>query len=63
MADEPNRQELIEGVQQWMDRFWEKVQKTDDHWLWTGALDKYGYGVFGTDPASERREQRGSFAG
>lgn len=46
MADEPTRQELIDGVTQWMDRFWKKVQKTDDHWLWTAALDRYGYGVF-----------------
>lgn len=26
-------------------RFWEKVQKTDGCWLWTGAKDKDGYGL------------------
>ena len=27
-------------------RFWSKVQKTDECWLWTGALDRAGYGRF-----------------
>lgn len=27
-------------------RFWSYVQKTDTCWLWTGALDETGYGVF-----------------
>lgn len=27
-------------------RFWSKVQKTDTCWLWTGSLDRYGYGRF-----------------
>lgn len=26
-------------------RFWERVQKTDTCWLWTGALHSAGYGV------------------
>lgn len=26
------------------DRFWPKVDKTDDCWLWTGALNSTGYG-------------------
>lgn len=26
------------------DRFWSYVTKTDTCWLWTGALDAYGYG-------------------
>lgn len=29
------------------DRFWEKVDKTGDCWLWTGACKANGYGVFG----------------
>jgi len=27
-------------------RFWSKVKKTDDCWLWTGGLTKLGYGKF-----------------
>jgi hypothetical protein len=26
--------------------FWSKVKKTDTCWLWTGAINKYGYGLF-----------------
>ena len=29
-------------------RFWSKVDKTDDCWLWTCMLDRDGYGLFGT---------------
>lgn len=29
------------------DKFWEKVEKTDSCWLWTGALADTGYGSFG----------------
>lgn len=32
------------------DRFWEKVNKTDDCWLWTAGTDKDGYGRFLTTP-------------
>lgn len=28
-------------------RFWPKVEKTDDCWLWTAALTPAGYGKFG----------------
>jgi len=27
-------------------RFWEKVEKSDGCWLWTGARNSSGYGVF-----------------
>jgi hypothetical protein len=27
-----------------VDRFWAKVNKTDTCWLWTAALNNYGYG-------------------
>ena len=29
------------------ERFWEKVNKTDGCWLWTGACERKGYGRFG----------------
>jgi hypothetical protein len=30
----------------WQDQFDAQVRKTGDHWLWTGRLDKHGYGLF-----------------
>ena len=27
-----------------MKRFWDKVNKTDNCWLWTAAIDSHGYG-------------------
>ena len=30
-------------------RFWSKVNKTAECWLWTGALNHYGYGAFHLD--------------
>jgi hypothetical protein len=32
-------------------RFWEKVDKTDTCWLWTGSSDRLGYGRFSTWPS------------
>lgn len=32
--------------QRWITLFWAKVNKTDSCWLWTGRLDKDGYGKF-----------------
>jgi hypothetical protein len=29
-------------------RFWSKVRKTDTCWLWTGSVDRRGYGRFGS---------------
>jgi hypothetical protein len=28
------------------ERLWQKVQKTDSCWLWTGAINNSGYGLF-----------------
>lgn len=28
------------------ERFWSKVDKTDDCWLWTAATNRRGYGQF-----------------
>jgi hypothetical protein len=36
-------------------RFWPRVNKTDDCWLWTGRVNKKGYGVFDRREAGERR--------
>jgi len=27
-------------------RFWSKVQRSDGCWIWTGRLDRDGYGKF-----------------
>lgn len=29
-----------------IDRFWPKLEKTNDCWLWRAAIDRYGYGKF-----------------
>lgn len=36
------------------ERFWSKVDKTGDCWLWTGRLSPKGYGTFNLGSASER---------
>ncbi len=35
------------------DRFWAKVDKTDDCWLWTGAINQSGYGTLSLGSRSE----------
>lgn len=38
------------------ERFWPKVLKTDDCWLWTGFREaKFGYGMFGLSFRPDRR--------
>jgi hypothetical protein len=37
-----------------MERFWAKVDKTDDCWLWTGATTGAGYGSFRDSVAAKR---------
>lgn len=32
------------------ERFWEKVKKTSECWLWTAAVDRKGYGRIGLGP-------------
>ena len=33
-------------------RFWKRVDKSSDCWIWTGFIDKDGYGTFRNDPKS-----------
>lgn len=33
----------------WQERFWEKVQKTESCWIWTGSKDSFGYGRLNVD--------------
>ena len=35
------------------DRFWPKVRKTDCCWLWTGTVDRRGYGNIGRGGRSD----------
>jgi hypothetical protein len=32
----------------WIDLFWEKVQHTNECWVWTASKDRDGYGYFGS---------------
>lgn len=41
--------------------FWAKVQKTDSCWLWTAALNKDGYGVYGRGEGAHRYSYRLAF--
>lgn len=34
----------------WEQRFWQKVQKGPDCWLWTACVDRKGYGMLGKAP-------------
>lgn len=26
--------------------FWSRIEACSDHWLWTGRMNQFGYGVF-----------------
>jgi HNH endonuclease len=39
-------------VKQSEDRFWAKVDKSGEHWTWTGSIDRYGYGRFSLDSSN-----------
>ncbi len=36
----------LRGQMSSVDRFWEKVERTETCWLWTAAKDRHGYGRF-----------------
>jgi len=53
--DVPEMEEKIRKLtDEEAEHFWEKVDKTDKCWLWTGATDKDGYGAFKVDGETER---------
>lgn len=35
------------------ERFWDKVNKTNDCWLWIAATDSHGYGQMWTEPRKQ----------
>lgn len=41
-------------------RFWAKVRKTDDCWLWTGKRNPHGYGVLWHPTPAAPRRMRGA---
>lgn len=43
-------------------RFWGKVNKTETCWLWTGAVDKDGYGLFQRHHHDQVRAHRLSYS-
>lgn len=43
------------------ERFWQKVVKTDECWLWTGSTDRKGYGHFRVGPGAYMLAHRYSF--
>lgn len=53
--------EIIVKIQRWhspkRNRFWEKVQKTEGCWIWTGAKNCGGYGMYGKISAHRRSIQ------
>lgn len=42
-------------MQTWEPRFWAKVDKSGDCWLWTDALSEKGYGTFSVGRSSRKR--------
>lgn len=44
------------------DRFWDKVNKTDSCWLWTGSVNIAGYGQVRGDTGKNERAHRVAYA-
>lgn len=42
----------------WEARFWSKVDKTGDHWIWRASLDTSGYGNFGITAADNQKAHK-----
>ena len=43
------------------ERFWEKVEKTDNCWNWLGGKDKHGYGRIGLTASRNKEAHRYSW--
>ena len=41
----------------WIDRLWQKIDKTDGCWLWTGGLTTSGYGILYTSKQDKPRRR------
>jgi hypothetical protein len=44
--------------QDWLPRFWAKVNKTEGCWLWTASTVKFGYGQFGVSKTIHKNTHR-----
>jgi len=44
------------------ERFWSKVDKTGDCWLWTGGCTSYGYGAFSVSTGIAKLAHRVAYA-
>jgi hypothetical protein len=44
------------------ERFWRHVQTSDDCWIWTGHVDRKGYGRFGVRPPTGGPEYQSTLA-
>ena len=60
MTTQNNRRSAL-WLFQLLHRFWEKVDKTDSCWNWTGHCDKIGYGYFTVDNKESMRAHRMSW--
>lgn len=47
-------------IRPWQERFWAKVDKSGDCWVWTSSVDRRGYGLLG-GRAPERAAHRLSY--
>lgn len=43
------------------ERFWSKVDKSGEHWLWIGNTDNFGYGRFSINGNKRERSHRYSY--
>ena len=44
----------MQGIKNTIDQIWVHIEKTDSCWLWTGRLDRDGYGIWWLDGRNVR---------